>query len=72
MVANVQAKLDEAVAAGRIDETEAADRLADATQRATDVVNGDGDAFRMGGRGGHGPGGRGFDGPDAADEDPDA
>ncbi len=75
MVADIQAHLDEAVANGRIDETDVADKLAEATQRATDMVNGDLPAFEMGGRGGHGPGGRGPGGHGPlgdADEDADA
>jgi hypothetical protein len=69
LVDAVSARLDEAVANGRITADEAATRLEDATQHITDMVNGDlpapmGDGAGFGGPGGHrgpgGPGGPGF------------
>lgn len=41
LVAEARTRLDEAVDAGRLDESEAAEKLADLEQRITDMVNGD-------------------------------
>lgn len=81
MVARAAEHLDEAVADGRIDEADAADRLAEITERITDGVNGEGGfgggPGRFGDGGGrhfgHGPfgGERGDRGHDSADEGSD-
>ncbi len=79
LVGVAEERLDEAVADGRITEDEKAERLAEATERITDLVNGELDrpflGGGFGGPGGMGPGPRGGgmgNGPcqdDAADSD---
>ncbi len=52
LVSKAQERIDGAVADGRLTDVEAADKLADATQHATDLVNGDIDFGDRGRRGG--------------------
>lgn len=68
LVAEHQARLDEAVAEGRIDADEAAEKAADIEQRVTDMVNGELELDRRGfGRRGHRHGGFGFGGAQTDD-----
>jgi hypothetical protein len=63
LVDEAEVRLDEAVAAGHIDEAEKAERLAEITERTTDRVNSEFEFRGPGrGRGGRGPGGPGFGG----------
>ena len=69
LVGQVQDKLDEAVADGKFDQAEADEKLADATEKITEMVN-NGPPADGGPRGRHGPGGDeqgGFGGLPAAD-----
>ncbi len=61
-LAQVEARLDEAVANGRIDEDAAAQRLADAEERLTALANGEMELGDGEGRGGRGFGPRGGEG----------
>ena len=65
IVADRKARLDEKVAAGDLTQAEADERLADAGERATALVNGEAPAL------GEGRHGRSGDGPDAQDDDAD-
>lgn len=68
LVAEHQARLDEAVAQGRIDADEAAEKAAAIEQHVTDIVNGELELDRRGfGRRGHHHGGFGFGGNQADD-----
>jgi len=69
LVGQVQEKLDEAIADGKFDQAEADEKLADATERITEMVN-NGPPEDGGPRGQRGPGGGehgGFGGLPAAD-----
>lgn len=69
IVDGITERLDSAVADGRLTEDEAAEKLAEATERATDAVNGEGRLFDgRGHRGHHGPRGD----ADAGDADAEA
>ena len=82
LVADAEERLAEAVADGKVDQAEADGKLAEITQRITDMVNGEIEPGEgagpggPGGAGGHGPGGhgpRGGFGPDGPPADnPDA
>lgn len=66
MVAEVTERLDQAVENERLTEDEAAEKLADASERITGLVNGD---IEFEGRRGHrGPAGHGGPGADASDD----
>jgi hypothetical protein len=67
IVADMNSHLDEAVSNGRLTQEQADEIKANATERATALVNGERPAFGPGGRGGPPPGAPGFDGP-AGDE----
>ncbi|MEM9203446.1 MAG: hypothetical protein AAGC53_17500 [Actinomycetota bacterium] len=61
LIDGAEERLDAAVEAGRIDADQAAEMLAQAEEKANDIVNGE---FEFGDREGRrGPGGRGFGGP---------
>lgn len=81
MVERATERIDQAVADGRLDEAEAAERLAEITERITDGVNGEFDLEGRRGlgrfgdrddRGGRHFGGGPFGGGDSADDDADA
>lgn len=64
LVANATERLEEKVASGEITQDEADEKLAEITERVTDMVNGEFEG-RPGGRGPGGPGGGGGDTTDA-------
>ena len=66
LVASMDEHLDEEVASGELTQEEADARMSEATDRITDMVNGEMPAPGMGGPGGHH--GRGFPGGDAEDD----
>jgi hypothetical protein len=68
LVAEAEERLDQAIADGRLDEAEKADKLAEITERVTDMVNGEFEFGRPGGERGPRPGGPGRGpGPEGGD-----
>ena len=73
IVASIEDRVDAGVESGRIDSTQAEEILADAAERAEDVVNGEIDGAGRGfGFGRRGPGGPGLPGSDTDASDPSA
>jgi hypothetical protein len=69
IVAEMNSHLDEAVTNGRLTQEQADEMKANATERATALVNGERPAFGGGGPGGPPPGAPGFDGPEGDGSD---